>query len=156
LNKLDLLLGYGIAFAIAAAVQSAVASAVAYALLGLDTGASPFLVGGIAVADATLGMAIGLLTSAFASSEFQAVQFMPIVVMPQALLCGLLTPRETMVGWLRAASDVLPLSYAVDALTQVSAHGGPTGTMWRDLIIVMAAALAALGLGAATLRRRSG
>lgn len=156
LNKLDLLLGYGIAFAVAAAVQATVTSAVAYGLLGLDTAGSPFLVGAIAIADAVLGMAIGLFISAFASSEFQAVQFMPVVVMPQALLCGLFTPRAEMVGWLRALSDVFPLTYAVRALTEVSAHGAATAMMWRDIGIVLGATLVALGLGAATLQRRSG
>lgn len=155
LNKLDLLLGYGLAFAVAAAVQSVVAVTVAYGLLGLDTAASPLLVGAIAVIDAVLGMAIGLFTSAFATSEFQAVQFMPVVVMPQALLCGLFTPRHDMIGWLRAASDVLPLSYAVEALTEANSHGGTTGVVWRDIAIVLVAALAALSLGAMTLRRQS-
>lgn len=156
MHKLDLLLGYGIAFALAAAAQSAVTSAAAYGLLGLDTGASPLLVGLIAIVNAVLGMAIGLFTSAFASSEFQAVQFMPLVVMPQAMLCGLIAPRESMADWLRAISDVMPLTYAVEALTDVSEHGGATDTMWRDLGIILAAALAALCLGALTLRRRTG
>jgi ABC-2 type transport system permease protein len=156
LNKLDLLLGYAIAFALAAAVQSAFAVAVAYGALGLDTAASPLLVGFIAVIDAVLGMAVGLFTSAFASSEFQAVQFMPVVVMPQALLCGLLTPRDAMIDWLRIASDVMPLTYAVEALTEANEHGGATGVMWRDIAVVGAAALGALCLGAMTLRRRSG
>ncbi|HEY5625871.1 MAG TPA: ABC transporter permease [Dehalococcoidia bacterium] len=155
MNKLDLLVGYGIAFAVAAAAQSAVTSATAYGLLGLDTGASPLLVGVIAIATAILGMAIGLLTSAFASSEFQAVQFMPLVVMPQTILCGLITPREAMADWLRVISDLMPLTYAVEALTDASEHGGATDLMWRDVGIILAAATAALCFGALTLRRRS-
>jgi len=156
MNKLDLLAGYGIAFALAAAAQSAVTSATAYGLLGLDTGASPFLVGLIAIVNAILGMAIGLFTSAFASSEFQAVQFMPLVVMPQAMLCGLITPRESMAEWLQLISDVMPLSYAVEALTVAGEQGRATGVVWRDLGIIAAAAIAALCLGALTLRRRTG
>ena len=155
-HKLDLLLGYGIAFAFAAAVQAAFAAGVSYLLLGLDTLGSPWLVGGIAVTNAVLGMATGLLTSAFARTEFQAVQFMPAVVFPQALLCGLIWPREQMVGWLQAASDVMPMSYAVQALTEVGKHADPTGLMWRDVGIVVGAAILALLLGAATLRRRTG
>ncbi len=155
LGKLDLLLGYGLAFALAAAVQSAVAASVAYGLLGLSTEGSPFVLAGIAIVDAVMGMAIGLFTSAFASSEFQAVQFMPVVVMPQALLCGLIEPRERMVAWLKVISDVMPLSYAVQALTEVRDHGAVTGTVWRDVVIVLGCALAALVLAAATLGRRS-
>jgi ABC-2 type transport system permease protein len=156
MHKLDLLLGYAIGFALSAAAQSVIISAMAYGVLGLDTDASPLLVGVIAISNALLGMAIGLFTSAFASSEFQAVQFMPLVVMPQAMLCGLLTPREGMSDWLRAISDVMPLTYAVEALTEASEHGGTTGIVWRDLGIILAAALAALFLGSLTLHRRTG
>lgn len=155
IGKLDILLGYGVAFAVAAAVQAAVASALAYWLLGLDTVGSPWLVALIAVGNAVLGMALGLFVSAFARSEFQAVQFMPAVVLPQVLLCGLFVPRAQMVGWLQAISDVLPMSYAVEALTEVGTHTAATPLMWRDLAIVIAAAVVALMLGAATLRRRS-
>src|SRR4051812_24803402 len=77
IGKVDILLGYGLAFAVAAAVQAAIASALAYWLLGLDTLGPPWLVAVIAVANSVLGMALGLLVSAFANSEFQAVQFMP-------------------------------------------------------------------------------
>ncbi|MGH3748198.1 MAG: ABC transporter permease, partial [Micromonosporaceae bacterium] len=155
LHKLDLLLGYGFAFALLAAAQAAVASVVAYQLLDLDTEGSLGAVMGIAIASAVLGSSIGLFTSAFATSEFQAVQFMPVVVAPQMLLCGLIWPREEMVGWLQAASDVLPMTYAVDALLEVSAHADPTDQMWRDVAIIVGATLVALVLGAITLRRRS-
>jgi ABC-2 type transport system permease protein len=149
LRKTDLLFGYGLAFSLAAAAQGAVATGVAYLLLGLDTSASAGLILLVAVVDAVLGVAIGLLCSAFARTEFQAVQFLPVVVVPQVLLCGLFVPREQMAGWLQAISDVLPLTYAVDAL------GSSGATMWRDVTIVAGAAVVALILAAATLRRRT-
>ncbi|HEU4425440.1 MAG TPA: ABC transporter permease [Pilimelia sp.] len=155
LGKLDLLFGYGIAFGIAAAVQAAIASGVAYWLLDLDTAGEQGLVILIAVINAVLGVALGLFCSAFAQTEFQAVQFMPIVVVPQILLCGLFVPRERMAGWLQAISDVLPLSYAVEALGQVGRYPEPTATMWRDVAIVGGAVIIALVLAAATLRRRT-
>jgi ABC-2 type transport system permease protein len=156
LGKLDLLFGYGIAFGLAAAVQAAVAAGAAYWLLGLDTAGGAGLVVLIAVVNAVLGVALGLFCSAFAQTEFQAVQFMPIVVVPQILLCGLFVPREQMAGWLQVVSDALPLSYAVEALGQVGMHADATVTMWRDLIVVGAAVIVALVLAAATLRRRTG
>ncbi|MEV4708241.1 ABC transporter permease [Actinoplanes sp. NPDC049316] len=155
LGKLDLLFGYGIAFGFAAAVQATVAVAAAYWLLGLETVGHAALVVLIAVVDAVLGVALGLFCSAFARTEFQAVQFLPVVVIPQLLLCGLFVPREQMAGWLQAASDVFPLSYAVDALAQVGRSPDPTGTMWWDLTVVAGAAVLALMLAAATLRRRT-
>jgi ABC-2 type transport system permease protein len=110
----------------------------------------------ISAVNAVLAVALGLFCSAFARTEFQAVQFLPVVAVPQLLLCGLFVPRGEMAGWLQAVSDVLPLSYSVEALQEVGRHVDPTGTMWRDLAIVAGAAVAALVLAAATLRRRSG
>ncbi len=156
LAKLDLLFGYGVAFGLAAVVQAAVAAAVAYWLFDLDTAGSSGLVILIAAVNAVLAVALGLFCSAFARTEFQAVQFMPVVVAPQLLLCGLFVPRDEMAGWLQAVSDALPLSYAVEALQEVGANAEPTGTMWRDLAVVGGAAVLALVLAAATLRRRSG
>jgi ABC-2 type transport system permease protein len=155
LHKADLLFGYGLAFSLAAALQATLASGVAYWLLGLQTAGSAALVIVIAVSDAVLGMALGLFFSAFAESEFQAVQFMPAVVLPQLLLCGLFVPRQSMAGWLHGLSDAMPLTYAVQALQDIGANASPTGLMWRDLAIVLAAAVGALGLASATLRRRT-
>jgi ABC-2 type transport system permease protein len=155
LGKLDLLFGYGIAFGLAAAVQAAVTVAAAFWLLGLDTAGSVGLVVLIAVINAVLGVALGLFCSAFARTEFQAVQFLPVVVVPQLLLCGLFVARDQMAGWLQAISNVLPLTYAVEALAQVGAYAEPTTTMWRDVTIVTGAVIIALVMAAATLRRRT-
>jgi ABC-2 type transport system permease protein len=109
----------------------------------------------LCVAVALLGLGLGLLASAFARTEFQAVQFLPATIVPQLLLCGLLVPRERMSSLLSAISDVLPLSYAVDATHHLSREAGAGGWFWADLAIVAACALAAVALGAATLRRRT-
>ena len=82
IGKLDFLLGYALAFGLLAAVQSALAVAVSVGLLGLDVAGPVWLLGVVAVADAVLGTALGLLVSAFATTEFQAVQFMPAFVLP--------------------------------------------------------------------------
>jgi ABC-2 type transport system permease protein len=153
--KLDLLLGYGLAFALTAALQAAIACATAYWFLDLDTAGAAWLVVLVAVTNAILGMALGLFVSAFAQNEFQAVQFMPAVVLPQVLLCGLFTPREQMIGWLQAISDVMPLSYVVEALNEVGRTDEITETLIRDFGIIVTVALVMLVLAAATLRRRS-
>lgn len=155
LHKLDLLFGYGIAFGLLAAIQASAGAGLAYGAFDLQSRGSAALVILIAVADAVLGMALGLFFSAFASSEFQAVQFMPLVAFPQLFLCGLFTPRDQMAGWLHALSDIFPLTYAVQALQEVGAHADPTALMWRDLGIVGGAAVLALAMSAATLRRRT-
>jgi ABC-2 type transport system permease protein len=155
LSRLDLLLGYGLAFGLAAALQAVVTVAVATTLYDLDVAGPLWLVVLIAVVDAVLGVALGLLASAFARSEFQAVQFMPVIVLPQFFLCGLLVAREQMAGWLRTISDVLPLTYAVDALARVGRLSTADGRLWVDVAVVAGAALLALALAAATLRRRT-
>jgi ABC-2 type transport system permease protein len=154
LAKLDLLLGYGLAFALLAAVQAAVTSTVGFWLLDLHTSGSVLAVAALAIANAVLGMALGLFLSAFASTEFQAVQFMPAVLFPQVLLSGLLAPREHMPHVLRIASDALPVTYAYDALSRVTS-GQSGARLWLDLGVTLGAILLALMLGAATLRRRT-
>ncbi|WP_231123516.1 ABC transporter permease [Nocardioides sambongensis] len=154
MQRLDFLLGYAIAFGLVAAVQAALAVGVSVGLLDLEVEGPIWLLGVIAVADAVLGTALGLFVSAFARTEFQAVQFLPAVVVPQILLCGLLVPRDQLPGVLEVISDVLPLSYAVDAMTELTTTTA-TGGAWQDLGIVAAFAVACLGLGAATLQRRT-
>jgi ABC transporter DrrB family efflux protein len=156
MSKLDLLLGYGIAFALAAAAQAAVTCGTAYWLLKLETPGSPWLVVGIAIVSAVVGMALGLLSSAFATSEFQAVQFMPAVVMPQILLGGLFVPRAQMAGWLQTISDALPLTYVIEALGEVGRTSLITGKLLRDTGIMIGTTIIALTLAASTLRRRTG
>lgn len=155
LGKMDLLFGYGIAFGIAAAVQGAVAAAFAYLLLDLTTAGDAGFVVLIAILGALLGVGLGLLCSAFARTEFQAVQMFPIVIIPQALLCGLFIARDSMADWLHAISDVLPMTYLVEAMQEVGVHTESTGLMWRDIAIVIASVLATLGLAAATLKRQT-
>ena len=82
----------------------------------------------LAVGNAVLGMALGLFLSAFAPSEFQAVQFMPAFVLPQLLLCGLFVPREQMSAALEVISQALPLTYAFDAWSRWRRDGAGPAT----------------------------
>ena len=155
IHKIDVIGGYALAYGALAIVQTSLLTAVCY--WGLDMQ----LRGGIAwmllvsLATALLGIALGLLASAVSRSEFQAVQFMPIVVLPQVLLCGLFGPREDMAGWLEGLSNVLPLTWAVEALKEVADYSDLTGHYWTSLAIVAAFAIGSLGLASLTLRRRT-
>jgi ABC-2 type transport system permease protein len=155
IGKLDLLVGYALAFGLVAAVQATVATTLSVTLLGLDVAGPVWLLLVVAVLDAVLGMALGLLVSAFAATEFQAVQFMPAFVLPQFLLSGLLVPRDRMDDVLQAVSNVLPLSYAVDAMRDLSVREGVAPGAWGDVFVIGLSIVLALGLGAATLRRRT-
>ncbi|MEV0012146.1 ABC transporter permease [Streptomyces sp. NPDC051840] len=155
LGKGDLIAGYALAFGAVAVAQSLLATAMSVWALGLDVVGSPWLLLLVALLDALLGTALGLFVSAFAASEFQAVQFMPAVIFPQLLLCGLFVPRDRMHPVLEAVSDVLPMSYAVDGMNQVLTHTDITADFYRDVLIVAGSALLVLCLGAVTLRRRT-
>jgi ABC-2 type transport system permease protein len=154
LAKADLLLGYGLAFALLAAVQATITTAVAFGLLSLDVDGPVWVVVLLATANALLGVGLGLFLSAFASTEFQAVQFLPAVLVPQILLCGLLVPRDRMNGFLQAISDVLPMSYAFDGLERAIA-GETDAWLALDASVVLGSVVIALLLGATTLRRRT-
>jgi ABC-2 type transport system permease protein len=154
MGKLDFLGGYALAFGVVATVQAVLAVSLSVGLLGLDVAGPVWLLGLVAVADAVLGTALGLFVSAFAQTEFQAVQFMPLFVIPQILLCGLFVPRDDLPTVLHAISSLLPLSYATDAMEALVASSA-TAEVWRDIGIVVAFAVAALAFGAATLRRRT-
>ncbi len=155
LAKLELLLGYGAAFGLLATVQVAAVFGVSLGLLGLHVAASKLVLALLALLVALLGMGLGLLASAFARSEFQVVQFFPATIVPQLLLCGLLTPRAHMQSVLRAISDAMPMSYAVDAVHHLSREVTLSAALWGDLAIVLGYVSVAVALGAATLRRRT-
>jgi ABC-2 type transport system permease protein len=154
LAKMDILAGYGIAFALLAVVQAVIASVIAFGPLGLEVAGPRWVVVALAVANAVLGTALGLFVSAFAQSEFQAVQFMPAIVLPQILLCGLFVAREEMATWLRWISSVLPLTYAYDALARAAADM-LDARFAVDVAVVLGCIVLALALGAITLRRRT-
>jgi ABC-2 type transport system permease protein len=154
LHKVDLLAGYGIAFGLLAVVQATLVSALAFGVLGLEVSGPKWLVVVLAVANAVLGSTLGLFVSAFAQTEFQAVQFMPAVVFPQILLCGLFVARADMATWLRVISAFLPLTYAYDALAR-TADDQLDARFALDVAIVIACIVFAVALGAATLRRRT-
>jgi ABC-2 type transport system permease protein len=155
LGRGDLLVGYALAFALVAAAQATLVSLLSFGLLGLDSGHRAVFVVALAIANAILGMSLGLFASAFARTEFQAVQFMPAFVLPQILLCGLIVPRDEMAEWLRVVSAVMPLTYAYDALARLASPDELTARFWADVAIVVGVTILALSLGAVTLRRRT-
>lgn len=154
LGKADFILGYALAFGLMAMLQAVITVAFAVLVCGLDVEGALWQLGLVAVVDALLGTALGLLASAFARTEFQAVQFMPVLVFPQIILGGLFMPRDQMPDVLYAISDWLPLSHAIDAVAAVSA-GDEGWDVARPLLIVAAFAVGALVLASLTLRRRT-
>ncbi|WP_226531837.1 ABC transporter permease [Microbacterium paraoxydans] len=154
LERADFILGYALAFGAMAVIQAVVTVWFAVGVCGLDVDGPLWQLGLVAVVDALLGTALGLLASAFAQTEFQAVQFMPLLVFPQIILGGIFMPRDQMPDVLYAISDWLPLSYAIDTINAVAA-GDEGWDVFGPLLIVVAFAVGALVLASLTLRRRT-
>lgn len=152
--KLDFILGYALAFSLLALIQAVITAGVMLGLLNVTVmaGNLPTILG--AIAAAFLGTSLGLFTSAFAATEFQAVQFLPAFIFPQLLTCGLFVAREHMAKALQWFSDIMPLTYSVDAMKQVTAHANWTAALSKDLIIVVSCGVAALVFGSITIRRQ--
>jgi ABC-2 type transport system permease protein len=153
--KLDIIIGYMIAFGLLAIVQALLASVMLLYILGLDVAGPNWFLVVMALADALLGTALGLFVSAFAKTEFQAVQFMPAFVLPQVLICGLIVPLSQMPDLLEKIAYFLPLTYAIDALNIVVTQASISADAWRDLVVVVGCIILAVLLGGLTLRRKS-
>jgi ABC transporter DrrB family efflux protein len=155
LGKGDFILGYALAFGLLAVFQTAIAVSFAVFVCGLEIEGSIWLLFAVTVADALLGTALGLLASAFARTEFQVVQFMPLLVFPQILLGGIFSPRDQLPEVLEAISDWLPLSYAIDALTAVANDSEDAAWIWARILAIGAWIVGSIVVGSITLRRRT-
>lgn len=154
MSKLDFIVGYAFAFSAIAFIQAVVTSMFMLHILQVPVmgGTTSTIV--VAVFAALLGTALGLFSSAFAESEFQAVQFMPAFLLPQILLCGLFIDRGQMAEALQWIANAMPLTYSVDAIKQVASHAAWTSDLTKDLIIVTGFTITALILGSITIRRQ--
>lgn len=155
IGKLDLIFGYMITFGIVAIVQALIASTLLLYALGIDIAGPNWFMVLMAVSDALLGTALGLFVSAFAQTEFQAVQFMPAFIFPQLLVGGLLVPLAQMPDLLEKIAYFLPLTYALDALTSIAVNTTITSDAWRDFFVVIGFMIVAVLLGGLTLRRKT-
>ena len=153
--KLDILIGYALAFAATALVQVGLVLALVLGPLQVTVRGSLLLIVVFAVLDALLGAGLGLCFSALARTEFQAVQLMPALVFPQALLCGLFVPRSAMIPPLQGLANALPLTYAVDGITRAASSTAFGTELLKDLLVVLLCWPLALLVGALTLRRRT-
>jgi ABC-2 type transport system permease protein len=155
IGKGDFVFGYALAFSGLAVVQALLVGTVSFTLLGLNVAGSAWLVLLVAVLDGLIGTALGLFVSAFAQTEFQAVQFMPVALLPQLLLCGLIVPTDQLPTVLEWLSWILPLTYAIDAMNHVATYPTPDTRFWVDVAVILAMAIGLLAAGAATLKRRT-
>ncbi len=155
LGRIDFILGYQLAFGVVSLVQALVAVLVGVYLLGLTFAGPMWMAMLVAMSVAQLGTSLGLAVSALAQTEFQAVQFMPAIVIPQFFLCGLFVPREQLNEVLRPLSNAMPLSYAVDVLARISEATTLDADAWRKFGVIWCFVAGSVAIGSLTLRRRS-
>jgi ABC-2 type transport system permease protein len=155
LRRTEIVVGYMLGFLLVALVQAAEVLAFGLLVLGLYNDGSVWLIFGIEVLLAIAAVNLGIFLSTFARNEFQAVQFIPLVVVPQVLLSGLLVPVSSEPEWLQWISNALPLTYAVDALRDVMLRGADLGSadVVRDIVVLAAFCVVVILAAAATLRR---
>lgn len=155
IHKVDVIGGYALAYGALAIVQTSLLTAVCY--WGLDMQ----LKGGIvwmllvSLATALLGIALGLLASAVSRSEFQAVQFMPVFIIPQLFLCGFFVPTAYLPGPLERIAAVLPMTHTVAALEEVRLQSAPGQGYWKALAVMLAWGIGALVVASLTMPRRT-
>ncbi len=155
LRRTEIVVGYMIGFTIVALVQAAEVLGFGLLVLKLYNAGSVLLIFGLEVLLAIGAVSLGIFLSTFARTEFEAVQFIPLVVVPQVLLSGLLVPVSAEPGWLQVISNVLPLTYAVDALREVMLRGAglDSGLVLRDVAVLAGFCVLVIVAASATLRR---
>lgn len=155
-NRAELLLGYMIGFGIFALLQSLAILVVAVFILRINYEGNLFLIF-VTTGILSLGAVnLGIFLSTFARTELQAVQFIPVVIVPQGLLSGVIWPIDTLPQWLEGVARTLPLTYANSALRNIMLKGEGMSDVgvYGNLAVLIAFAAAFLVLGSLTLRQR--
>lgn len=156
LRRPEVVVGYMLGFTILALLQSVEVLVFALAVLRIHNTGSVLLIFGVEALLALAAVNLGIFLSTFARTEFQAVQFIPLVVVPQVLLSGVILPIDSEPGWLQVVSNVLPLTYAVNGLRDVMLKGADLGwaSVQIDAGVVAAFCVLAVAAATATLRRQ--
>lgn len=156
LQRSEIVLGYMIGFTLVALVQAAEVLVFGIWLVGIYNAGNLALIFGMEALLALGAVNLGIFLSTFARSEFQAVQFIPLVITPMMLLSGVIVPVSSEPDWLQVVSNILPLTYAVEGLKAVMLEGRglESATVQVDVAVLAGFALLALVAASTTLRRR--
>ncbi len=169
-TRAEIVVGYGIGFSVLAFVQVIVLTAFTLGRitvpeigpigewgigLGVASSGSPVLAFVLVLLLAIGAVNLGIFLSTFARNEFQILQFIPIVIIPQGLLAGIFWPVERLPDILQGIAAVLPLTYAVDGLRGVILRGADlsSSTIQLDLAVLTAVAVVFVVLASLTIKR---
>ncbi|MDQ1371663.1 MAG: transporter permease [Candidatus Thermoplasmatota archaeon] len=150
----EIVAGYALALGLVGLIQSTVILVTAVALFQVQIVGSPLLVLLIIFVLGAGNQGLGFLLSSNAKNEFQAVQFMPIILFPSILLAGVFWPIEAVPDLLRPVSYFVPLTYAVEGCRSVMVRGWGLGDVWLQLAVLVGFAAVMLLLSALSLKKR--
>jgi ABC-2 type transport system permease protein len=150
----EIVAGYALALGLVALIQSTVILTTAVALFQVQIEGSPLLVLLIIFVLGAGNQGLGFLLSSNAKSEFQAIQFMPLILFPSILLAGVFWPIEAVPDLLRPVSYFVPLTYAVDACRSVMIRGWGVADVWLQLVVLTGFAVVMLVMSAYSLKKR--
>jgi len=151
----EIVVGYALAFAVIGVCQSVVVLVAAILLFNIS------IVGNILLALIVLLLlafghqGLGILLSAGAKNEMQAVQFIPLIIFPSILLAGLFWPIESIPSYLQPLSYIIPLRYGIDAERSIMLRGWGIGEIWVDILVLILFALLTLSASVLLLKRKS-
>jgi ABC-2 type transport system permease protein len=156
LRRPEIVLGYMLGFTVLALAQAIEVLAFSLLVLHVHNSGNVALIFLLEALMALVAVNLGIFLSMFARTEFQAVQFIPLVIVPQLLLSGIIFPVTTEPAALQAISQVLPLTYAVSGMRDIMIKGADLSWsgLQLDFGIVLGFCLLVILAGAATLRRR--
>ncbi|MFB6188344.1 MAG: ABC transporter permease [Halapricum sp.] len=153
ISRTGLVLGYVLGFGVLATVQSLVllAAAVTFLNVSFANGVALFVL--VELLGALTALGIGIVLSLFASNEFQAIQFIPVVITPQVILGGTFTPVDRLPVYLEYPARVMPVTYLIDAMEYVVLDCGTTGDFWLDVAVLLGLVVVLVGLAGVVVGR---
>lgn len=154
-SESEIVVGYALAFAVIGIIQSIVVLVAAILLFDITIVGNIFLALIVILLLAFGHQGLGILLSAGAKNELQAIQFIPLILFPSILLAGLFWPIESIPSYLQPLSYVIPLRYGIDAERSIMLRGWGVGEIWVDIIILVLFALLTLSASILLLKRKN-
>ena len=154
LTRSEIIIGYILGFSVFATIQSLIILGFALYVLNVKIVGDIWAVIIVQLLLTLAAVNLGIFCSSFAKNELQAIQFIPIVLLPQIFLDGMFWPISTLPNYLQALSYIMPLTYANDAMASIVVRGAGLGDVWFDILVLIAFALAMVGLSTITLNKQ--
>ncbi len=153
LSRLDIVIGYLFGFFLFALTQTLIIVLFTIYVLGVNYSGDLWQIFVFQIVVITGAVTLGIFISTFARNEFQMVQFIPLIIIPQTFLSGLIWPVEQMPDYLQWLAAILPLTYAVEGLRDIMLAGKNLLDVGLELGILAGFAVLTSILAALTLRR---